>query len=177
MLIEGVGEAWTPTCKRGASLSSQESARKLRSDYICQAQESRGGLILSWLEKSRTNLFPNATGSCSLPGTCRRSQSSFSPCWGAGIWMQSSILWPCCVSKGTSAGQILLPSSRAEYGLLMTPRSKDVPFMPCFPQPPQGPELLCSVCKHCKLSLCHWIPPPSLCSKALSALQPLPHGG
>lgn len=118
MLIEGVGEAWAHTCKRGTSLSSQESARKLGIDYICQAQESRGGPILSWLEKSRTNLFPNGTGSSSLPGTCRRSQSSFSPCWGAGIWMQSSILWPCCVSKGTSAWQILLPSSCAEYGLL-----------------------------------------------------------
>lgn len=170
MLIQGLGEAWAHTCNRGTSLSSQESARKLgRSGCIWQAQERWGGLILSRLEESRKNLLPNATGTCHLPGTCKRSRSSFSPCWGAGLWIQSSILWPCCISKGASAGQILLPSSHAEYGLLTDAEVQGSTL--CTLLSPAslraGATLLCVCSERCKVAPCHWITPHHFVQKAL----------
>lgn len=70
---QGLGEAWALTWKSRTSLSSQETAK----NWLYQVQESREGLIFSWLDKS--SLFPNATGIYNLHGTCSRSQSSFSP--------------------------------------------------------------------------------------------------
>lgn len=100
------------------------------------------------------NLFSSATGTCSLPGTCRRSWSSSSPCWGARLWMKSSILWPCCISKGTSAGQILLPSSHAECTLLTDTEILCTPLSPVSPR--AGVTCMCNKCS--KVALCHRIP-------------------
>lgn len=146
------------------------------SGCICQAQEIRRGLVISWLEEGRKNLFPSVIGTCSLPGTCRRSQSSFSPYWGARLWIQSSILWPHCISKGTSAGQVLLPPSHAEYGLFTDAEIQGCTFLPLSLR---AEATVCSkpvqqTVRSVSLSLSSLL---SLCSEVLGALQPLPCGG
>lgn len=125
------------------------------------AKHRRAGEVWSFLDwKKARGMCSPMPRTCSLPGTSRRSWSSFFTCWGARLWVQSSMIWPCCISNRTSAGQILLPSGHAEYGILTDTEIQESALCTLLSpaSPRAGATLLCPCSKHCKVCLCHWIP-------------------
>lgn len=180
MLVQGLGEAWALTWKSRTSLSSQERARKLdRIDYTKHRRAGKVWYFLDWIKTGRIcspvpQLFTVCMGLAADPEAAfpllriwtrnavihsvshtflRDPPSGRSSCHLAMLSKHSSLLILILGEIQGSALHALLS--------LATPRAGvTLPVL----QTLQNVSLLLN-------SL------PSLCSKPLTPLQPLPHGG